>query len=107
MTQRAKTPETSNHPPQTGSKPFLPFGRWTASAVLAMLVLAIILTAGLQSTPTAEAQVVVNNAATGLPGIQNAADPTDLLLTVRPGITLTTVTSGIMDDDGITPANHS
>ena len=58
MTLRAKTPETSNHPSKTANKPFHPFGRWIAPAVLAMLVLAVILTAGLQAPPSAQAQTV-------------------------------------------------
>ena len=56
-----------------------------------------------QATPTAEAQA--NNAAMGKPGIVDQANPNDSLLTVRPGMTLTVDTTGIDDDDGITPAN--
>ena len=56
MTLRAKMPKHSNHHPKTANKPSIPFGRWIAPAVLAMLVLAVILTAGLQAPPTADAQ---------------------------------------------------
>ena len=55
MTLRAKTPRHSNHHTKTANKPSLPFGRWLAPAALAMLVLAVILTAGLQAPPPAQA----------------------------------------------------
>ena len=73
--------------------------------MLAMLVLAVILTAGLQAPPTADAQMVVNNVPTGVPGIRDAANPGDTLTTVRPGMTLIAETTGIEDDDGITMVN--
>ena len=78
--------------------------KYIASGVLTALVLAVILTAGLQGTPIAEAQVV-NNMATGQPGIVDAANPNDTLATVRPDMTLIAETTGIMDDDGITNPN--
>ena len=78
--------------------------KYIASGVLTALVLAIFLTPGLQAPPPAEAQVV-NNAATGVPGIRDAANPTDTLTTLRPGMTLFAETTGIEDDDGLTNPN--
>ena len=105
MAQKALTPgRPTRQLPADNGQPHR-FGRWIAPAVLAMLVLAVILTAGLQGTPIAEAQVVVNNDATGQPGIRDSAHPMDSLTTVRPDMTLTAITTGIMDDDGITMVN--
>ena len=56
MTQKALTPgRPTRQLPADNGQPHR-FGRWIAPAVLAMLVLAIILTAGLQAPPPAEAQ---------------------------------------------------
>ena len=60
MTQRAKTPKHSNHHTKTANKPSIPFGRWLAPAALAMLMLAVILTAGLQAPPPAQAHELDN-----------------------------------------------
>ena len=60
MTQRANTPRHSNPQTAPANKPSHLFGRWIAPAVLAMLVLAVILTAGLQAPPAAEAQEPAN-----------------------------------------------
>ena len=46
-----------------------------------------------------------NNAATGVPGIVDQANPNDSLTTLRPGMTLIAETTGIEDDDGITNPN--
>ena len=46
-----------------------------------------------------------NNAATGVPGIRDAANPNDNLTTVRPDMTLTVDTTGIEDDDGLANPN--
>ena len=78
--------------------------KYIVSGILTALVLAVFLTPGLQAPPPAEAQVV-NNTAMGVPGIQNAADPSDTLTTLRPGMTLTVDTTGITDSDGIKMVN--
>ena len=61
MTLRAKTPRHSNHHTKTANKPSLPFGRWLAPAALAMLVLAVILTAGLQAPTATQAHELDNH----------------------------------------------
>ena len=78
--------------------------KYIVAGILTALVLAVILTAGLQGTPIAEAQVV-NNMAAGQPGIVDAANPNDTLTTVRPDMTLTVDTTGIEDDDGLANPN--
>ena len=84
MTQKALTLGRPTHQlPADKGQPHR-FGRWIAPAVLVMLVLAVILTAGLQGTPIADAQMVVNNDATGQPGIVDQANPNDTLTTLRP-----------------------
>ena len=74
--------------------------KYIVAGILTALILAVFLTPGLQALPTAEAQT--NNIPTGLPGIADFASPADTLTTVRPGMTLTADTVGIMDDDGLT-----
>ena len=57
MTQKALTPaRPTRQLPADNGQPHR-FGRWIAPAVLAMLVLAVILTAGLQGPPAAQAQI--------------------------------------------------
>ena len=77
--------------------------RWLAGGILAVLALAVIAGALLHAPTPAEAQT--NNAATGVPGIRDAANPNDNLTTVRPDMTLTVDTTGIEDDDGLANPN--
>ena len=80
-------------------------GKSIVAGLMAALILAVFLAPSFQAPPTAEAQVM-NNAATGQPGIVDAANPNAITLTtVRPGMTLQAVTTDIMDDDGLTNPN--
>ena len=83
------------HAARTGN-----IARQIAAALIAAFALAIVATALLLVTPSAQAQMV-NNAPTGLPGIVDQANPNQTLTTLRPGMTLEAVTSGIMDSDGL------
>ena len=100
-----KTGNTQSPSRQSATTPGGPgrLGKSIVAGLMAALILAIFLAPGLQGTPTAEAQT--NNAATGTPGIRDAANPNDSLTTVRPGMTLIAETTSIMDDDGITNPN--
>ena len=103
---------TPNSNARTRSNPHRPhaarignIARQIAAAPIAAFALAIVATALLLVPPPAQAQMVTNNALTGLPGIVDQANPNDTLSTLRPGMTLEAVTSGIMDADGLTNPN--
>ena len=59
-------------------------------------------TALLLVTPSAQAQMVTNNAATGLPGIRYQDRANDDIRTMRPGTILIADISNIADADGLT-----
>ena len=96
------TRSPSRQPAATTGQPGR-LSKYIAAGILTALILAVFVTPGLQAPPTAEAQD--NNAATGFPGILDAANLNDTLTTVRPGMTLTVDITDIMDADGITMVN--
>ena len=78
-----------------GNRPAL----WLAMAAMLAIVIAL---AMFQGAPPAQAAA---GDATGQPGIVDQANPGVSPTTVRPGMTLLALTTGIMDTDGITTSN--